>query len=70
MRVNEPNIDSKQVANEQNHVSVAKKLPIAYELELHRVVEQAAYLKAERDGFRDSPFNYWLAAENEEQKYP
>lgn len=49
-----------------NHVH----LPVAYELELHRVIELAAYFMAERDGFRCSPSYYWLAAENEVQMYP
>lgn len=45
-------------------------LPVAYALELHRVIEQAAYFRAENDGFRLSPLDYWLAAENEMQKFP
>jgi hypothetical protein len=39
------------------------KLPVAYELELHRAIEMEAYLCAEKDGFRCSPLDYWLAAE-------
>jgi len=38
-------------------------LPIAYELELHRIIQCEAFLLAERDGFRRSPLDYWLAAE-------
>jgi len=38
-------------------------LPIAYELELHRIVQCEAFLLAERDGFKRSPLDYWLAAE-------
>lgn len=37
--------------------------PVAYALELHRVIELAAYFLAEKDGFRRSPLDYWLAAE-------
>jgi hypothetical protein len=37
--------------------------PVAYELELHRVIELAAYFLAEKDGFRRSQLDYWLAAE-------
>lgn len=40
-------------------------LPIAYQLELHRIIEVDAYLRAEADGFRRSPLDYWLAAEKE-----
>jgi len=39
-------------------------LPVAYELELHRCIECEAFLIAERDGFKRSPLDYWLEAEN------
>ncbi len=61
----------------RNELSVEKvgnppigTLPVAYALELHRMIEQAAYFRAESDGFRLSPLDYWLAAENEMQKFP
>jgi len=38
-------------------------LPVAYELELHRFIQCEAFLLAERDGFKRSPLDYWLAAE-------
>lgn len=38
-------------------------MPVAYQLELHRLVELEAYLRAEADGFSRSPMEYWLAAE-------
>lgn len=41
-------------------------LPVAYELELHRIIELDAYYLAENDGFRRSPLDYWLAAEDAE----
>jgi hypothetical protein len=42
-----------------------KKLPVAFQLELHRIIEVDAYLRAEADGFRRSPLDYWLAAERD-----
>ncbi|MDP1766264.1 MAG: DUF2934 domain-containing protein [Methylotenera sp.] len=38
-------------------------MPVAYQLELHRLIEREAYLMAEADGFSRSPMEYWLAAE-------
>lgn len=46
-------------------IHVTSRFPVAYELELHRVIELAAYLRAEKDGFRCSPLDYWLAAERD-----
>jgi len=42
-----------------------KRLPVAYQLELHRIIEVDAYLRAEADGFRRSSLDYWLAAERD-----
>lgn len=39
-------------------------LPVAYELELHRIIQLDAYYRAKKDGFKRSPLDYWLAAEN------
>lgn len=52
-------------ANEPNAIQASKNVtyPVAYELELHRVIELAAYFLAEKDGFRRSSLDYWLAAE-------
>lgn len=47
--------------------TVAGSLPVAYVLELHRMIELAAYYRAEKDGFRLSPLEYWLTAEHEIQ---
>ncbi len=41
------------------------QLPVAYQLELRRIIELDAYLRAEADGFRGSPLDYWLAAERD-----
>jgi hypothetical protein len=40
-------------------------LPVAYELELHRTIQINAYYRAEKDGFKRTPLDYWLAAEDE-----
>ena len=48
---------------------VKPKMPIAYEDELHRLVEQQAYFRAECDGFRLPPEEYWYAAEKDVHKY-
>lgn len=40
-------------------------MPVAYQLELHRLIELEAYLRAEADGFRRSPLEYWMAAEKD-----
>lgn len=42
-----------------------RQLPVAYVLERERIIEVNAYLLAESDGFRRSPLDYWLAAEND-----
>lgn len=43
--------------------SFHQSLPIAYKNELHRLIQISAYLRAEQDGFRQSPLHYWLIAE-------
>jgi Protein of unknown function (DUF2934) len=43
----------------------ASNLPVAYENEMHRIIEVSAYLIAEKDQFKQSPIDYWLAAEKE-----
>jgi hypothetical protein len=52
-------------ADQPEAMQTSKKVtyPVAYELELYRVIELAAYYLAENDGFRRSPPDYWLAAE-------
>lgn len=59
---------SKQLSGLTNATSTSR-LPIAYELELHRVIEQEAYLNAAKDGFRGCPQDYWLAAERVVHQY-
>lgn len=51
--------------NDEISTHTTSSLPVAYELELHRLIELDAYLRAENDGFRCSPLEYWLAAEND-----
>jgi hypothetical protein len=53
--------DTRQTIKQRgdNHQS----LPIAYENELHRLIQISAYTLAEEDGFRQSPMHYWLIAE-------
>lgn len=38
-------------------------IPVAYEIEMHRLIKESAYLLAEEDSFKKSPIDYWLAAE-------
>lgn len=59
----EPDVQRKQAPYEHS------PLGVFYELELHRVIEFQAYLRAERDGFRQSPLDYWLAAEEDVHQY-
>lgn len=58
---------SREKSKEFEHV--ISQLPVAYELELHRAIELEAYLCAEKDGFRCSPMDYWLAAEANVHRY-
>jgi hypothetical protein len=51
--------------NDEDCTKTTSSFPVAYELELHRLIELDAYSRAERDGFRCSPEDYWLAAEND-----
>jgi hypothetical protein len=43
--------------------SLNRTFPVAYKIELHRLIQIAAYSLAEQDGFRQSPIHYWLIAE-------
>lgn len=43
--------------------STHQSLPVAYENELHRLIQISAYLLAEEDGFKQAPMYYWLIAE-------
>ena len=36
--------------------------PVAFENELHRLIQKAAYELAENNGFKESPEHYWFAA--------
>ena len=65
-------MDSQEL-NSSNKVSSGKNqepahainhFPVAYELEIHRIIQLDAYYRAEKDGFKSSPLDYWLAAEN------
>lgn len=55
--------------NNKKFRSAPVQLPVAYELELHRAIQIEAYLCAEKDGFRASPLDYWLAAEANLHRY-
>jgi len=51
--------------NDKGTNQTASHLPVAYQLELHRIIELEAYLRAEKDGFRRGPLDYWLAVERD-----
>ncbi|MEI8361729.1 MAG: hypothetical protein WCG35_00710 [Betaproteobacteria bacterium] len=51
--------------NDKDTDQVAGRLPVAYQLELHRIIELEAYFRAEKDGFRRGPLDYWLAVEKD-----
>lgn len=53
--------DTHQTAKQRG--SANQSLPVAYENELHRLIQISAFLLAEEDGFRQSPIYYWLIAE-------
>ena len=40
-------------------------LPWVYEVEMHRKIETEAFLRAEKDGFKAKPHEYWLDAEKD-----
>ena len=40
----------------------SSQFPVAFENELHRLIQEAAYELAEQDGFKESPEHYWFAA--------
>jgi hypothetical protein len=60
-------IKSQIAAEEQSNL--ANRFPTAYSLELHRLIEFQAYLRAEKDGFKQDPAVYWLAAERDIHQY-
>lgn len=45
----------------EQHLS--SDLPVAFQLEMHRMIQIEAYLKAEADGFKRPAIDYWLEAE-------
>ncbi len=51
------------VALDNTGVSLHQSFPVAYKVELHRLIQIDAYALAEADGFRQSPTHYWLIAE-------
>ena len=55
----------KPIKQSNKILSEKNRLPVAYILEQHRIVELHAYFLAENDGFKADPLYYWLAAENE-----
>jgi len=60
-------IKSQAAAEEQSNL--ASRFPTAYSLELHRLIEFQAYLRAEKDGFKQDPAVYWIAAERDIHQY-
>ena len=58
-------LESKPSKKGSKKVSEKNRLPVAYMLEQHRMVELHAYFLAENDGFKADPLDYWLAAEND-----
>jgi Protein of unknown function (DUF2934) len=61
--------EGKAQAVKSTSSQVKAKVPVAYEVELRRMVEQQAYFRAECDGFRLTPEEYWYAAEKDVHKY-
>lgn len=61
--------EGKSPAGKVSPNQVKTKVPVAYEVEFRRMVEQQAYFRAECDGFRLTPEEYWLAAEKDVYKY-
>jgi hypothetical protein len=61
--------DGKAQAGSGTLSQVKASAPVAYEVELRRMVEQQAYFRAECDGFRLPPEEYWYAAEKDVHKY-
>ncbi len=54
---------SNQAINQdQLTFSSMEHIPVAFELEMRRLIEREAYLNAEKDGFRKSPDFYWATA--------
>lgn len=55
---------SNKVASGENQepAHAINHFPVAYELELHRIIQLEAYYRAEKDGFESSPLDYWFAA--------
>lgn len=61
--------EEKEQAGKDALSQVMASVPVAYEFELRRMVEQQAYFRAECDGFRLPPEEYWYAAERDVHKY-
>jgi len=56
---------SSKITKNNMQIAAGSQLPWVYEEEMHRKIELAAYLQAEKDGFRSHPHEYWLLAEIE-----
>ena len=59
----------KSQADAKEPSNLANRFPVAYSLELHRLIEFQAYLRAEKDGFKQDPAVYWIAAECDIDQY-
>jgi hypothetical protein len=58
-----PNKTVNSVKSDNTAVSLHQSFPVAYTVELHRLIQIAAYELAEADAFRQSPCHYWFIAE-------
>ncbi len=61
-----------EIESAENEAGKCKKigvprvpLPVAYEIEMQRLIEVEAFLRAEKDGFKLPSEDYWHAAERE-----
>lgn len=67
-RLNTMKKSESNITDPEENTPVCIKLPVAYILEKHRIVEIKAYNIAESDSFTRSPEDYWLSAEIEINK--
>ena len=58
-------IQERKIAKKRSKkIDEDERLPVAFLLERHRIVERDAYFLAENDGFKRSLLDYWLEAES------
>lgn len=56
--------EHKLLKNAAINIDEGERLPVAFVLERHRIIEREAYFLAENDGFKRSPLDYWCEAES------